>query len=157
MNCSRLLVSSLLLLSMASCWGSGSGGAGSPHDQSGFDEGNIPMAGSGQQLRDVNFGYDSSTITFAGQDIIKKNADWLVKNPSKVIVIEGHCDERGTAEYNLALGERRAKSAFDSLRGYGVASSRMSTISYGKELPLDPGKNEAAYAKNRRAHFSIKR
>ncbi len=71
------------------------------------------------------------------------------------IQIEGHCDERGTAEYNLALGERRANSAKKYLVSLGIPADRLSTISYGKEMPLDPGHNEEAWAKNRRAHFII--
>ncbi len=106
-------------------------------------------------LEDIHFDFDKSTLTPEAQDTLKTNADWLKKNSSVVVEIEGHCDERGTIEYNLALGDRRAKSARDFLVNLGIDTSRMRTISYGKEMPLDPGHNEAAWAKNRRAHFTI--
>ena len=106
-------------------------------------------------LEDIRFEFDKSTLTSQAQEILKKNADWMKRNSSVVVEIEGHCDERGTIEYNLALGDRRAKSARDFLVNLGVSTSRMRTISYGEEMPLDPGHNEAAWAKNRRAHFTI--
>jgi peptidoglycan-associated lipoprotein len=80
----------------------------------------------------------------------------MLSNSKAKVIIEGHCDERGTSEYNLALGERRARSAFDYLKTLGVPTTQLSIISYGKEVPLDPAKNEAAYARNRRAHFAVK-
>ena len=87
--------------------------------------------------------------------MLRRNADWLRNNGSVVVEIEGHCDERGTIEYNLALGDRRARSAKDFLVNLGIAAARLRTISYGKEMPLDPGHSEAAWAKNRRDHFTI--
>jgi len=159
MSSARILLSFLFLLSLSSCgwFGSDKGGAGSPDGYGEFDEGSVPLADAGRELADVNFEYDSSALSSTAKDILKRNSAWLLKNPGAKVIVEGHCDERGTAEYNLALGERRAKSAFDFLRSAGVSTSNMSTISYGKELPLDPGQNESAYARNRRVHFSVKR
>jgi peptidoglycan-associated lipoprotein len=88
-------------------------------------------------------------------EILKENAALLHKYPKVKIQIEGHCDERGTNEYNLALGERRANSTRNYLISLGISPDRISTISYGEERPLDPGHNEEAWAKNRRAHFVI--
>jgi peptidoglycan-associated lipoprotein len=106
-------------------------------------------------LQPVFFAYDSSEIDSAGQAVLDANAAKLKANPSWMITIEGHCDERGTAEYNLALGERRAVAARAYLVSLGIAADRLHTVSYGKEFPFDPGHDEAAYARNRRAHFVI--
>ncbi|MDY6825023.1 MAG: peptidoglycan-associated lipoprotein Pal [Thermodesulfobacteriota bacterium] len=103
----------------------------------------------------IHFEFDKSTLTPEAQEILRRKATFLLNNPDKSIVIEGHCDERGTGEYNLALGDRRAKSAKDFLVDMGVEPSRLSTISYGEEQPLDPRSTPAAWAKNRRAHFEI--
>lgn len=104
---------------------------------------------------DIYYEFDSSTLLPVAQEILKKKAAYLKANPKIKVVIEGHCDERGTNEYNLALGDRRAKSALSFLANIGVESSRMSAISYGEERPVDPGHTEEAWAKNRRAHFVI--
>jgi peptidoglycan-associated lipoprotein len=106
-------------------------------------------------LEDIHFEFDQSSLTSEAQEVLKRDADWLRSNSSVAVEIEGHCDERGTIEYNLALGDRRARSAKDFLVNLGVSSTRMRTISYGKEMPLDPGHNEGAWAKNRRDHFTI--
>lgn len=106
-------------------------------------------------LKPVFFDLDSSELNPAGQRALDENAALLKKYPTWAITIEGHCDERGTAEYNLALGERRATAARAYLVSLGVASDRLRTVSYGKEFPFDPGHDEAAFAKNRRAHFVI--
>jgi peptidoglycan-associated lipoprotein len=103
----------------------------------------------------VFFGFDSSEIDAAGQAVLTQNADLMRKYPSWVLTIEGHCDERGTAEYNLALGERRALAARNYLVTLGIPADRLRTVSYGKEFPFDPAQSEEAYAKNRRAHFVI--
>jgi peptidoglycan-associated lipoprotein len=150
-----LFVLACALFSTAGCSIFG-GGKKSPGDE-GAGDGNIPVAAPGSELADVNFAYDSSALDGNASGILRTNGKWLLDNPAVNAVIEGHCDERGTAEYNLALGERRAQSALDFLRSLGVPASRMSTISYGKELPLDPGHNEEAWAKNRRAHFTVKK
>ena len=106
-------------------------------------------------LRDVFFGYDSWTITEEGRQSLTQDAQWIKANAGALVKIEGHCDERGTPEYNLALGERRAIAARAYLVSLGIPESRLRTVSYGKEFPFDPGHDEAAYAKNRRAHFVI--
>ncbi|HEX5475674.1 MAG TPA: peptidoglycan-associated lipoprotein Pal [Vicinamibacterales bacterium] len=103
----------------------------------------------------VFFALDSSDIDQAGQQSLNADAEILKKYPSWTITIEGHCDERGTAEYNLALGERRALSAKTYLVSLGIPADRLRTVSYGKEFPFDPGHNEDAWAKNRRAHFVV--
>jgi peptidoglycan-associated lipoprotein len=90
-----------------------------------------------------------------GQSALGKNAEVLKTNASWIISIEGHCDERGTAEYNLARGERRALAARTYLVSLGIAADRLRTVSYGKEFPFDPGHTEASWAKNRRAHFVV--
>ena len=106
-------------------------------------------------LKPAFFGYDSSEISPEAQSVLKANAELLQRYPSWVVTIEGHCDERGTAEYNLALGERRALAARSYLVSLGIAADRLRTVSYGKEFPFDPGTTEEAYARNRRAHFVI--
>jgi peptidoglycan-associated lipoprotein len=106
-------------------------------------------------LKPVFFDYDSSDLSPEGQKVLDADADLLKKYPSWMVTIEGHCDERGTAEYNLALGERRAVAARTYLVSLGIGADRLRTVSYGKEFPFDPGHDEAAWAKNRRAHFVI--
>ncbi len=104
----------------------------------------------------VFFPFDSAVLEGPAQSALGFKAQWLRDNPNIIVVIEGHCDERGTIEYNLALGERRAESAKMFLVNAGIAADRLVTISYGKERPLDPASNEAAWAKNRRAQFVLK-
>lgn len=106
-------------------------------------------------LLPVFFGYDSSDVDGAGRRILDDNADVLRRNPNWVVTIEGHCDERGTAEYNLALGERRAVAARQYLVEIGLPVDQLRTVSYGKEFPFDPGHDEAAWRANRRAHLVI--
>lgn len=106
-------------------------------------------------LKDVRFEFDKYDIRRADEEILRENAALLKKYPKIKIQIEGHCDERGTAEYNLALGERRANNTKKYLVSLGIASNRISTISYGKEKPLDKGHNEEAWAANRRAHTVV--
>lgn len=106
-------------------------------------------------LRPVFFDYDSSEVSDPGRAILQASAAVLKKYPAWVITIEGHCDERGTAEYNLALGERRAMSARTYLMSLGIEASRLRTVSYGSEFPFDPGHQESAWSRNRRAHFVI--
>jgi len=107
------------------------------------------------ELQMINFEFDSSEITSEARGILDKNAQWLTENPSVLIQVEGHCDERGSTEYNFNLGQRRANSVRDYLIGKGVAPEKIHTISYGEERPLDPGSSEEAWAKNRRAQFLI--
>ena len=101
------------------------------------------------------FDFDAYTLRDDSRSALDANAKLLRDNPSAHIVIEGHCDERGTVEYNQALGERRAQAARDYLVQAGIAEARIQTISYGKERPFDVGHDEAAWAKNRRAHFAL--
>jgi peptidoglycan-associated lipoprotein len=106
-------------------------------------------------LKDIHFDFDKYDIRPGDAEILKENAALLSKYRTSKVQIEGHCDERGTIEYNLALGERRANSTKKYLISLGVSPDRISTISYGKERPLDPGHNEEAWTKNRRAHTII--
>jgi peptidoglycan-associated lipoprotein len=105
---------------------------------------------------DVRFDFDKSELKEDGRKTCEVVADYLTKHPQAKILIEGHCDERGTAEYNLALGERRATAVMTYLVSLGVPKAALSTISFGEERPLDPGNNEEAWAKNRRAHFVLR-
>ena len=104
---------------------------------------------------DIYFDFDKSTLSPSAQDNLLRKAEWLRENYDATVTIEGHCDERGTNEYNLALGDRRAESAKDFLSDLGIDPSRLSTISYGEERPVDPRQNEEAWAKNRRSHFKV--
>ncbi|MFQ6037156.1 MAG: peptidoglycan-associated lipoprotein Pal [Candidatus Aminicenantales bacterium] len=106
-------------------------------------------------LQMIHFDFDKYYIRDDMKPILEKNAAWLKKWKTVQVLIEGHCDERGTEEYNLALGEKRAKSTFDYLVSLGISPSRLKTISYGKSQPLDPRHNEEAWFKNRRAQFTI--
>ena len=104
---------------------------------------------------DIYFDFDSIQLSPQAQEILTKKGKWLRDNPAATVTIEGHCDNRGTNEYNLALGEGRAQSAKTFLMDLGVDVSKLRTISYGEERPLDPQQTESAWAKNRRAHFVI--
>jgi peptidoglycan-associated lipoprotein len=106
-------------------------------------------------LKPVFFAYDSAELDEAGQRIAQANAGVLKTNGSWVITVEGHSDQRGTAEYNLALGERRATAVKTYLVSLGIPAARVRVVSYGKEFPFDPGHDEAAWAKNRRGHFVV--
>jgi len=106
-------------------------------------------------LKDIYFDYDSYAIRSDALPVLANLGDWLLANKGVTVVVEGHCDERGTIEYNLALGQRRADAVKDYLVKAGVEGGRVKTISYGKEVPIDPGHTEEAYARNRRAHFRI--
>jgi peptidoglycan-associated lipoprotein len=104
----------------------------------------------------IFFDLDRSTVRTDGQQTLDRQAAWLAKYPSVNVQIAGNCDERGTTEYNIALGQRRANAASNYLRAKGVAAARMSTISYGKDRPTDPGSNEQAWAQNRNAITSVR-
>jgi peptidoglycan-associated lipoprotein len=106
-------------------------------------------------LKDVHFDYDSDDLDETARGILDGNVQWLRDNPRAKAELEGHCDNRGTIEYNLALGARRAKAVKDYLTGQGVAGERLSTISYGKELPLCQEETEECWARNRRAHSVV--
>jgi len=106
-------------------------------------------------LKDIHFDFDQYSIRPEDRQSLSSLADYLLKDKNVKIVIEGNCDERGTTEYNLALGDRRAQEAMNFLVNSGVDRKRIKTISYGKERPLDPDNNEEAWAKNRRDHFVV--
>ncbi|HEX8447722.1 MAG TPA: peptidoglycan-associated lipoprotein Pal [Sphingomonas sp.] len=131
------------------------GGAGSAGADTGMGSTTVPgsradfIAQAGTDT--VLFGTDSSDVDSEAQAILLRQAQWLQKNPNVRVTVEGHCDERGTREYNLALGDRRANSAKNFLASNGVYAARISVISYGKERPAATGSDDAAYAQNRRA------
>ena len=116
----------------------------------------IAAARKAFENEDVHFDFDSSELTAAAKALLKDKAAWLTENASASVTIEGHCDERGTTEYNLALGDRRATSVKAYLVDLGIAAARMNTISFGEEKPVDTVKTEIAWAMNRRAHFAVK-
>ncbi len=117
--------------------------------------GNIALAEAGKNVKDINFGFDSYTLDSSAKGILDANVAYLKENSDVTAQIEGHCDERGTNEYNMVLGVNRAKSVMDYMVASGVASNRMATVSYGEEVPLDPAHTEEAWAMNRRAHFAL--
>ena len=106
-------------------------------------------------LKPVYFGYDSDELDDAARKVLTANAEVLKQYKTWVITVEGHCDERGTAEYNLALGDRRALAARNFLVSLGIGADRLRTVSYGREFPFDPAHTESAWEKNRRAHFML--
>ncbi len=131
---------------------SGTSGAGSGAGNSSAANSTAALTTALQQVGDrIYFATDKSDITPESRQILQKQADLLKQNPSATVTIEGHCDERGTREYNLGLGERRANAAKQALVALGIAASRVNTISYGKERPAVLGHNEQAWAQNRRA------
>jgi peptidoglycan-associated lipoprotein len=135
--------------------------------RTGMEEGTVPGSsldqfkrgtlGSAQQgpLQDVHFAYDSYELSDNARELLRMNADWLRENPEAKVEVEGHTDSRGTVEYNLALGAKRATAARDYLVSLGIASERITTISYGKELPICHEETESCWAENRRAHFVV--
>jgi peptidoglycan-associated lipoprotein len=150
----RVMGVAAMLLLVAACSNNppppGAGGGGMPHGMGG--PGFAP--GSQQDLAAVAgdrvfFAYDQSTISDEGQQILQRQAQWLQRYPHVSVTIEGHCDERGTREYNLALGERRAQAVKKVLVALGIPSARIQTISYGKDRPIVVGSDEAGYAQNR--------
>ena len=106
-------------------------------------------------LKTVYFAYDKADLTDAARQTLQSNADWLKSHAKWNVVIEGHCDERGTIEYNLELGQRRASSAREYLASLGIPASRLRVVTYGEERPADPGHGEAAWSKNRRGDFKV--
>ena len=168
----------LMVLAFASC--AKSTGVAQVGSGSGLDESGMGTAGSqivparessgafsgGQgslegyvergDVKDIYFAFDKSILTDESISALTRNAEWFKKNGSALVLIEGHADERGTNEYNLALGERRAKAAKDFLVSLGVQSSRINQLSYGEERPVCKEQSEACWAKNRRDHFLVK-
>ncbi len=117
--------------------------------------GDLAKINAAGYLKDAFYDFDKYDIREDQRPMLTADADWLRKHPSVKIRIEGHCDERGTSQYNLALGEKRASAAREYLVALGVETGRIETVSYGKERPFDPGHDESAWAKNRRAHFVV--
>ena len=120
-----------------------------------LQKGTLGKAANEGPIRDVNFDFDRYDLRPEMREILKSHAAWLKANPQVKVQIEGHCDERGTNEYNLALGAKRAESVKRYLIDLGVSPATLSTISYGEELPLCKEQNEGCWAKNRRAHFAV--
>lgn len=110
---------------------------------------------AGGLLKDIGFDYDSYSIKPSELPKIEAVGNWLKQNRAVIITIEGHCDERGTIEYNMALGQKRAEAVKNYLSKNGVETARIKAISFGKEVPVDPGNTEEAWSKNRRVHFKI--
>ena len=113
------------------------------------------QAATGGPLKDIGFNFDSAALSDDARATLRANADWLKANATARIQVEGHCDERGAADYNMALGAKRAQTAMDYLATLGVVAARMSTISYGEEIPACKDKSEACWTQNRRARFVI--
>ena len=129
-----------------------------PSTSSSLDQlkaGKPPITSASSPLKDVLFEFDSYDLRGNARDVLRDNADWLKSNPSARIEVEGHCDERGTSEYNLALGARRSQTAKDYLVSLGISPERVSTISYGEEIPVCTEPNEKCWRQNRRARFVV--
>ncbi len=167
MNRKLLLLNFFLALVLAGCSSSSSGSKGKGDGLDGMSEsdldtrledrfggGSIPLAEAEGMLRDVHFAYDSAEVDDVARQDIEHNADLLQRFPGLHLILEGHCDERGTAEYNLALGADRSLAVSNILQSLGISTDRVRTISYGEEVPLDPSGSEDAFAKNRRVHFA---
>lgn len=169
---SRGLMAGLLLLAVASGCSAKKGGSDGLEGEEGygrdglseadlaarqasrFNGNSIPTAEGEGPFRDIHFDYDSAVISAEAQMDIEANAQLLRQNPSLRLTLEGHCDERGTEDYNLSLGQARAKNVKDALVALGISGSRIETISYGENIPLETGNSEASWARNRRVHFS---
>jgi len=121
-----------------------------------MQQGNRIGTPASSPLQDIYFDFDQYDLRTDARATLKANADWLKQNPSAMVQIEGHCDDRGTAEYNLALGAKRAQSAKDYLTTLGIPAQRLSTISYGEEVPVCREENESCWQKNRHDRFVIK-
>ena len=149
MNLKRVLLVVLAGLALSAC--------ATQTKQSGMMQGDVYTGNDTVEylatgVRDrVFFATNKSTLTTASRDVLRKQAAWMRKKKDLTFTIEGHADERGTREYNLALGERRANAAKDYLMTYGISANRISVISYGKERPVDSGSNPLAWSKNRRS------
>jgi peptidoglycan-associated lipoprotein len=133
--------------------GSSSGGSGS--DSGANPDGSAGGSQADRNLEDVFFAYDDHSLSAEARSALSGNASYLREMSAIRVLIEGHCDERGTVEYNLALGQRRADSARSYLVDLGIESGRLQTISYGEERPFEDGSNESAWSQNRRAHFRV--
>ena len=127
----------------------------SPHRGGGKSRNGSCSAAAADSFEDIRFDFDKYDLKPEAREVLNKLGEFMKADKEATVLIEGHCDERGTTEYNLALGERRATSAAKYLIDLGVDQARITTISYGEELPLDPAHNEEAWAKNRRDHFVV--
>lgn len=150
---SQLVLVTVMSAALGACAAKKGGGSGDDADGSGAGE---YSAGYGMgTLERIFFEFDASTITSKASSILKSNAKTMKNNAKMRVLVEGHCDERGTTEYNIALGERRAKATLDYLVSLGVERNRLDSKSWGEERPLDTAQSESAYKKNRRAEFVI--
>ncbi len=155
---SILVIVSFVLVGLSGC----SSKKGAKDGEQGLGEGdlngitgdNITSGQGDSMFRKIYFAYDSSSVSDRARQDIEYNAQVLQSNTGMRIALEGHTDERGTTEYNLALGERRARAVMDVLVSCGISRSRLNTLSYGEEVPVDPGHDESAWSKNRRVVFS---
>lgn len=120
-----------------------------------FGSGSIPSAEGEGMFQDIHFGFDSYSLDDQARADLQSNARTLKEQSGLQVTLEGHTDERGTVEYNMALGAERARAVKSALVAAGIPGSRIDTISYGEEIPLDPGHDEVAWAKNRRVHFAV--
>ncbi len=148
--------------------GYSSPGGGADSSEAGVNETDLAAGGrvqdrvqgdrdGGGPLQDILFAYNSFELSAETQQVLQANADWLQRNPQAKVEVEGHCDDRGTVEYNLALGAKRARTARDYLITLGIPPERLSTISYGEELPQCTDLNESCWQQNRRNHFLVLR
>jgi peptidoglycan-associated lipoprotein len=135
--------------------GSGSESSTAPGSLEALQKGQSSATSASSPLKDVFFEFDRYDLRTDARETLKVNADWLKRNPTARIEIEGHCDSRGTNEYNLALGAKRAQAAKDYLANLGIPSERLSTISYGAEIPVCKEQNESCWSQNRRARFVV--
>jgi len=157
-----LALTSLVSLSGCSWFSSGSGdGEGLSESEleaqreGRFGSGSIPSAEGEGMFQDIHFGFDSYSLDDQARSDLASNARTLKEQSSLQVTLEGHTDERGTVEYNMALGAERARAVKSALVSAGVSGSRIDTISYGEEIPLDPGHDDVAWAQNRRVHFAV--
>jgi peptidoglycan-associated lipoprotein len=151
----KILVMAVSLLLVASCSQTGDVKGDSASKTSLKYGATGSDAGLAGDLKSVHFDFDKFSLTAEAKTILKKNAEWLQKNPKTKIQVEGHCDNRGTIEYNIALGDKRATTVKKYLVALGIKADKINTISYGKERPLDSADTEEAWAKNRRANFVL--
>jgi peptidoglycan-associated lipoprotein len=161
------IASAVVMLVVASCSSKKPAAVGdansnaNPLGEKGLGEGggdtNIDFGSGhiGGPLSDIHFGYNDSTIQEQDGSVLKSNASWLQAHPQTKVQVEGYCDERGSEEYNIALGAKRAQAGKDYLATLGISESRMSTISYGKELPVCTEHDESCWSQNRRDHFMV--
>jgi len=151
-----LAAATLTLITVGGCSGKSkedsTSGPGSPVTEDFLGDSDSGNAGG---LQTINFPYDSFALTSETRATLKANAEVLKDNPGVRVQIEGHCDQRGGIQYNIALGDKRADATRKYLMDMGISGDRLTTISFGKERPIDPGMSEGAWAKNRRANFVI--